>query len=483
MKIHKRAPRTILFCSLLLAGLIGCSDDDNNDDSADSGGNESPVEDMTRVQDTRTFAVDESSLPFEALEGFETSDRWWGVRPNGAGFRVEVPENWNGQLVMYAHGYRGETEELTVSSPSIRYWLLDNGYAWAASSYSSNYYDVRAGVEDTNELALAFGEIAAANGRSLDDPGKIYIHGHSMGGHITAAAIEQETFETANNKVQYAGAVPMCGVLGDTFEFDFLTQFTMAAQHLASQVDSNVPPLTSFPATNYDANLIAAALWDTPPTLSSLGSPNAAGLTMMGISRNLSGGERPIADIGYLTYYYHVVMGTGGSDGTINGILAKPSISNTGVTYQFDNDPTVSVEEQAFNDTILRIEGEPDSNPLRDDGLRWVPLVNGEFNIPVVVLQGLGDLYVPFRHAQLYQQRVEANGNGDWLVQRAIRNPGHCDFTDAEEEAAFADMIAWEQGGEKPAGDDVLDAATVADANYGCQFTLTDRTGLPACSN
>ena len=32
-------------------------------------------------------------------------------------------------------------------------------------------------------------------------------------------------------------------------------------------------------------------------------------------------------------------------------------------------------------------------------------------------------------------------------------------------------MIKWEQQGVKPAGDDVLNPATVANPNYGCQFT------------
>jgi hypothetical protein len=33
-------------------------------------------------------------------------------------------------------------------------------------------------------------------------------------------------------------------------------------------------------------------------------------------------------------------------------------------------------------------------------------------------------------------------------------------------------MIQWEQGGPKPEGDDVVTPATVANANYGCKFTV-----------
>jgi S-formylglutathione hydrolase len=84
---------------------------------------------------------------------------------------------------MYAHGYRGTGPALTVAPPRIRRHLVANGYAWAASSYSANHYDVRAGVEDTNALALAFTRIARENGRALAEPTHRFVTGHSMGGH------------------------------------------------------------------------------------------------------------------------------------------------------------------------------------------------------------------------------------------------------------------------------------------------------------
>lgn len=80
------------------------------------------------------YFVDETKLPFDALPGTSTT-RLWGVH-GGAGFRIEVPDNWNGDLVLYAHGFRGTGLELTVSDPRIRQFLVTNGYAWAASSYS-----------------------------------------------------------------------------------------------------------------------------------------------------------------------------------------------------------------------------------------------------------------------------------------------------------------------------------------------------------
>src|SRR5690606_13601245 len=146
-----------------------------------------------------------------------------------------------------------------------------------------------------------------------------------------------------------------------------------------------------------------------------------------------------------------------------------------------DADPALSAEEAAFNNSMLRVEGNPDANRLRVDGLRWIPEILGEFNVPVVTIHGLGDLYVPFVHEQEYRRRAQANGSEQWLVQRAIRAPGHCDFTTGEEIAAFSSMVNWEQNGIKPEGDEVLDPAVVADQNYGCSYTMVDRPGLPAC--
>ncbi len=89
------------------------------------------------------YFVNEANLPFPALAGTSTT-RLYGVH-GGAGYRIEVPDNWNGDLVVYAHGFRGTGLELTVSNPSIRSYLVQHGYAWAASSYGKNGYDVREG--------------------------------------------------------------------------------------------------------------------------------------------------------------------------------------------------------------------------------------------------------------------------------------------------------------------------------------------------
>lgn len=477
MAFGTRSILPFVLTALTAAALTACG----------GGGGEPFVEpEEARAQDTRTsYAVvpfDNTTVyadyeagaggaaSFTALTGtgsggdpLPETDRWTGTL-QGAGYRIEVPENWNGKLVMYAHGYRGTGDALTVSNPSVRRYLVENGYAWAASSYSKNYYDVRAGVEDTNALANAFVEIAAANGRTLDAPDKIYITGHSMGGHIAAAAVEAEALATANNKVAYDGAVPMCGVTGDVALFD-----TFAGMQVAAQAVAGVP---AYPLDRWSeiSGLVNSTLWTTAPGAGSPIVPTpVAGERYVEIVKNLTGGERPLFRLSLQAGgAFPSAYGTFGGSGDINGILNKPGTDTRGITYKIDGDATTSA---AINEDALVVTPDPEANRLRRDGLRWIPVVQGNIDVPVVAIHTIGDLFVPFNMIQLYRQRADAAGKGGNLVTRAVRGISHCDFTVAEQVEAFDAMVEWEENGTKPGGDNVVAAATVAAPAFGCTYT------------
>ncbi len=416
-----------------------------------------------RAHDARTDYVSApANALFDALPDAATrTDRWSGVLGT-APYRIEVPENWNGRLVLYAHGYAGTGKTLTVQDPPIRRHLIDNGYAWAASAYSKNHYDVRAGVEDTNALALAFNEIAERNGRRLARPTKTFIYGRSMGGHVAAAAVELETLAAARNKFAYDGALPACGVLDDDQLWAYFGAYQLAAQQLAGL------PAASLPASNW-AEISAHVRMVHFNSATSFAAPTAQGQILKGIVKNLTGGTRPIFDEGFASDGLQgVVWGTFGGDGTLTGILTANVVDTRNVRYVFDApEPVVA----AFNNAIGKSTPVPDANPRRRDGLRWIPKVNAEFSVPVLTLHTLGDMYVPFSMEQSYYRRAQAKGNGARLVQRAIRSPGHCDFTVAEQSRAFTDLVRWVEQGSKPVGDDVFTPSIIANPAYGCAFT------------
>ena len=57
---------------------------------------------------------------------------------NGAKFRIDVPENWNGGLVMYCHGYSADMVSYKESKLSpVLAVFTDQGFAVAQSGYAA----------------------------------------------------------------------------------------------------------------------------------------------------------------------------------------------------------------------------------------------------------------------------------------------------------------------------------------------------------
>ena len=394
------------------------------------------------------YFVDQTKLPFISMDGLP-AQQLWGVH-NGAGYQIEVPNNWNGKLVLWAHGYAGEGLELKVDKHPLRQFLIASGYAWAASSYSKNSYDPAQGAKDTHALTQFF------NGR-FGRPTRTYITGASMGGHVTGAMAEQWP-------ASYDGAMPICGVLGDYTLFDYFLDFNVAAQTLSGQ-NKTYP---------YAADYLGVTV---PATKAGLGPAfpfalNANGTNFKSLVQLRSGGVRPLFDQGWL-YWNGVVpnnflFGLGVGDGTL---ARQPGSApqNADVVYQFDTNAAQSGAETVFNGLVQRVTADPEAR--RRNGMANVTPTTGDLRIPMLTLHTLGDLFVPFHMEQEYARRVATKGNASRLVQRATRDVGHCTFTPTELVTTFVDLVKWVEAGIKPAGDDVLNPAAVADPNFGCTYT------------
>jgi hypothetical protein len=487
----------VALSAFMLSGCLGGGGGGSGSDSPQAPGNPGNpgAPEVTRAHDQRAFRTVLPTTPTAPLQNARIYVGEYDGLQGKAIYALEVPTGWDGDgLIMWTRGYGGETLDLTPSIPGAawRQAVLDAGYAWASSSYSANWYDARAGIEDTNKLALNVMDYVEEDfSERLSTPDQYLISGASLGGHIAAAAVDRENRERTQFKVNYAGAAPMCQ--SEQNEFQWLGDYSRVMMQLAGYGDSDYSEFQDLVGEFQSIGPISV-LARPGPMVDALfnrdsgGGPDwtspkgVEGQRLVDIAKNLTGGERPIFANGYASFWQGVVLSTGGSGGDINGILATSGYSNVDQVYRWTTGAVPTDEELEFNEGLSRVSGDPEANPLRDDGVRWIPLVNGDFDVPVLTMHTLGDFYVPFRHQQLYLERARENGNDDLLVQRAIRAPGHCDFSAGEYQRLINDWLAWVNDDIKPAGDNVLDPAVVADPNYGCTFTVGERLGLPACN-
>jgi len=111
---------------------------------------------------------------------------------DGARYRVEMPDRWNGTLVLYSHGYYPPglplPEAVALSTrPETETWLLANGYAVAASNYRDDGrgFEVAEAVEDQFKLLDWFGA-------NIGRPKRTVTSGLSMGGGVSIQLDERQ---------------------------------------------------------------------------------------------------------------------------------------------------------------------------------------------------------------------------------------------------------------------------------------------------
>jgi len=125
-----------------------------------------------------------------------------------ATYLMEVPQNWNGTLLLYSHGYAAPD---TPNPPAdngdllVRLYLLSGGYALAGSSYAGTGWAVQDALRDQIAVLDIFD-------RLVGHPSRTIAWGHSMGGITTAGLVQ-------NHPERFSGAVALCGVVGGSVGF------------------------------------------------------------------------------------------------------------------------------------------------------------------------------------------------------------------------------------------------------------------------
>jgi hypothetical protein len=346
----------------------------------------------------------------------------------GAAFRIEMPSNWNGELLLWAHGFRAWPETRAENPPeALRRALIDGGYAWAASSFSGNGYIPGAATNDTLALKEHFSE-------QFGEPTRTYIAGGSMGGHVVALSLE-------NFPGEYDGGLSLCGVVAGGEWIDYQMAWTTAAEFIAGfELPRDQGPEKA-------AEALESKLF---PALDPAGAPTEQVKAFTSVIRNLTGGHRPFFDEGYrAAFRFNFGLATGDPGRTVAYSRAASTI---GIDFQAD--PGLGFDDDAINRGVRRLA--PDAE-LRDTAKHpdTAP-TTGKLRDPLLTLHESGDLTVPISMEQSYRRKADAAGAGDLLVQRIIRHSGHCEFSDSEITRAWDDLTAWVSGKGRPGGDDIL---------------------------
>jgi hypothetical protein len=378
---------------------------------------------------------------FEALPG---ATAYYGEYDGGA-YQFEVPDDWNGELILYMHGTSvGPT--LRVRTPdALREFAVDNGFAIGASSYRCNDYRPGIGLTDT---VLLKGLFNAATGEN--EPSRTYLTGTSMGGFQTQLAMD--VFPT-----MFDGALAMCGM--NSANWDFYVAIGAAAEYITGIQFDDPDNTTATQEAMIDLLGLPGSLTDK-------------GLQLASVMINLSGGPRPFAMEGLVPPFrgvpaYQFII----SGATLAGRDLPGDVTRGNADAVYFVDPGLGLTSAALDAGVRRVA--PDET-VYEQYVETRPLT-GEIERPLMTLFNTADYVVSFSSAQALQRAVDSADRSDLLVQRIIRAPGHCGYSDTEIKTAMTDLVDWVREGVRPDGDNVLGDLR----NAGLKFTNPLRPGDP----
>jgi pimeloyl-ACP methyl ester carboxylesterase len=151
---------------------------------------------------------------------------------DGANFVVRIPnEGWNGMLVIGCHGYMmnwNPNAQFAVDNLKngdgigLPFALVDQGFAYAASSYGEGGFPIKEAMIRTHQLA----EYVIDN---FGVTGKVFIIGHSMGGVIGLLLGEKYP-------ELYDGVLDISGMR------DIVLGYTDSVWLIGSPIWSTIPP-------------------------------------------------------------------------------------------------------------------------------------------------------------------------------------------------------------------------------------------------
>lgn len=314
----------------------------------------------------------------------------------GAPYRIDVPADWNGDLVMLMHGYEpvGAPRSTPMKAGNETDIFLRQGFAVAQSAYVSQGWAVGDAVVDNERLR----QLAV---RSVGHPHRVYLVAFSLGALEAAASVERY-------RHAYAGALLMCGATVSTPEL--LSRGVLAP---LVAFDAMIPGvLPELDAPNAPASI--------PPAVfaQALASHPAQAAVL---ERRL---QETRESLPTLSLYYMVLR-------ELEQRAGGMPVDNRGTVYRGFG------EDAAFNRRVHRYTGAPAALAYA----RRNATLTGHIDVPLVMQWNLFDPTIPARFHAIYPNQVRAAGNGGLLTVLPPVGQGHCHFSDAQIGAAFDTLL------------------------------------------
>lgn len=316
---------------------------------------------------------------------------------DGAPWRIDIPADWNGDLAVLMHGYEtvgSPRPDVSAPSEDARVFLAD-GYAVAASAYSSQGWAIAEGIADSERLRQHFVE-------TYGEPGRTLAVGYSMGGQVALATLE-------THGEHYDGALSLCGVnapAAEVFAHGIVAPLVAAQQYFPDAMD-----------------LAEGGLADpaSPPMLDGGSLATALDSNDAAATRIAAWLEIPRDSLVDSLWLYYVILREAQQR------AGGHPVDNTATRY------SGFADDDAFNAAVPRYPGDADAIAYIERNFD----LTGQVDKPVVLLSNAVDPIVPRQFGVRYIELARDAGNADLLTVLPPVGAGHCNFTEDQVRAAL----------------------------------------------
>ncbi|MGY1593509.1 hypothetical protein ACI79D_16170 [Geodermatophilus sp. SYSU D00708] len=367
-----------------------------------------------------------------------------GDLDSGAHWLAHVPAEWNGTVVLFAHGF-GPLVAEDAPDDATRDELLAQGYALVGSSYSgTSMWALESAVDDQFAALDAFEDLLGV------EPERTIAFGRSMGGLVSARQAEDP-------RGQIDGVLTTCGLVAGALNLnDYQLDGVYALSRLLAP-EADIPLVryeSPEQATRAAAGLIAAvtAAQQTPEGRARIALASAY-LNMA----TWSTAETPPAPRDYAAQQeqqFDALVAGGGLERYVTGrqqielAAGGNSAANVGVDYRvlLDSSPHARQVRALYREAGLDLdadlatltsEADVEADPGAVADLAGSSMVTGELGVPELAIHTVADELVPVEHEDWYADQVRRAGANRLLRQAYVDGPGHCEFQPAEQVAAL----------------------------------------------